>query len=256
MISCPTTETVSARIIAMILSVLMVSTLLPHLLFDFVDGFAYAPPARDVVFIPAPIDKPGCTYDVLVRYCTPEAAVVTVIAVITHHKVVIFWHLYGRKVKYLYRIPKSSCYSWIVMDTWMLTHVRVFDPKKSFYFDNVLFGVVCFDILVALMRMEVEVFIVYKEHIAAYRYAAFDIVDVRIERVAKYYDIAAFGPFTAHEMSIAVKIWKYRNFEPWNMWSGDTVSEFFDKKVITNKEGIFHTSAGNDESLCDEKDYE
>ena len=49
-----------------------------------------------------------------------------------------------------------------------------------------------FDIFIAFMWMEIEIFVVYEEHISAYGHTALDIVDLWIDWIAKDHDIAPF----------------------------------------------------------------
>ncbi len=163
-----------------------------HLLFYLLYCLAHSFPSRHVVFIPAPIDKPRGPYYQLVGYRTPKAAVVGVVSVVAHHKKLIFWNLYGGKVKYLFGISAVVDDIWIVMDTRVLEHIRIYYPQKSCDLDDTICWIVGFDILPSFVGVEIEMFVVHKEHIPAYSYATFDIVDLWIDWIAKDDDIAPF----------------------------------------------------------------
>ena len=112
-----------------------------------------------------------------------------------------------------------------------------------------------FDVLLSFVGVKIQMFVVHKEHIPANGHAAFDIVDLWIDGIAKDDDIAPFWSGARDEMSVPVEIWQYRNLQPWNMGCGDAVGELFDKEVIADEKRVFHAPTRDDKSLSD-KEYD
>ena len=251
-------DTARAAIIATILRILIVSTpyLLSHLLLYFVDRLADAIPPWHILFIPTPVDEPRFAYDEFIGHRTPKAAIVGVIAVVTHHEELPFRDLHRRKFEDFDRVSPIVSNGWIVMDAGVIFAVRVFDPKESSDLDDALFGVVGFDVVVSFMGVEIEHFVVQKEHIASHSDTAFDVVDFGVDGIAKDDDIASFGFGAFDEVSVTIEIGQDRNFKPWNVRGRHAVGKLFDEEVIANEESVFHTSTWDHEGLGDEEDDE
>ena len=198
---------VSDKMIAMMLSISIVCNhvlCFSHLLFYLVYRFAYTIPSRHVIFVPTPVNKPRFSYNKLIWHCPPKAAIVAMIAIVSHHEIVPFWHFDWREVENLLWISAVIHYFGIVMNAWMILHIRIFHPQNSFDIDNLVFWIVLFDIFVAFMRMDVEIFVVYEKIITSHRYTALDIVDFGIDGIAKDDNIASFWTFALDKVPIAI----------------------------------------------------
>ena len=56
------------------------------------------------------------------------------------------------------------------------------------------------------------------------------------------------------QVTISIKIRKYRDFKPWNMRCCNAIREFFNKKMIADEQSAFHRTTRDNKGLRDKKD--
>src|SRR3989339_1343590 len=174
------------------------------------------------------------------------------ITIVTHHKVVIFVNFNRSKIKYRHRIL-TVIYNFIVMvDSRMLFHVWIFHPKFSCKNYKILFIKVLFNPLITFIMVKIEIFIKDKKLIVRKCHTSFYKVLFCVTGISKNNDIASLWSISVHQAK-AVTPRHNRSFQKREMRHRNTVCKFFGKKMISDKQRIFHRTAWNSKSLSHKK---